>query len=231
MKFDKHVFICQNERQPEDPRGCCSAKDSAKVLDRMKELAHKRGLKGRVRVNKAGCLDQCALGVSIVVYPEGVWYGRVKPDDVEEIVDQHLVGGKPVERLRTDVARRVLFVCVDNSCRSQMAEAFARREGGPRIEAFSAGSQASGVVNPRAIGFMTEVGIDLSKHRSKSLAEVPDLEYDVAVTMGCGDACPRVRARRRIDWDLRDPRNLPDEDFRAVRDEIGRKVKSLLETL
>ncbi|MCI0340743.1 MAG: (2Fe-2S) ferredoxin domain-containing protein [Planctomycetales bacterium] len=101
-RFLRHVFVCQNERAPEDPRGCCSAKHSAAVLEKMKELVHARGLKGKIRVNKAGCLDQCALGVSIVVYPEAVWYGRVTVGDVEEIVEKHLVGGTPVERLRTD---------------------------------------------------------------------------------------------------------------------------------
>lgn len=100
-RFEKHVFVCQNERKPDDPRGCCLAKGSAEVLDRLKETIHKRGLNRKIRINKAGCLDQCALGVSIVVYPEGVWYGRVSLNDVEEIVEKHLIGGQPVERLRT----------------------------------------------------------------------------------------------------------------------------------
>ncbi|MBI3097163.1 MAG: (2Fe-2S) ferredoxin domain-containing protein [Planctomycetes bacterium] len=102
-RFERHVFVCVNERPGDDPRGCCSAKDSAAVLDRLKGETHRRGLKGKVRINKAGCLDQCALGVSIVVYPEGVWYGRVTVADVDEIIEKHLVGGVPVERLRTDL--------------------------------------------------------------------------------------------------------------------------------
>src|SRR5205823_12873002 len=93
--------------------------------------------------------------------------------------------------------RRVLFVCVENSNRSQMAEAFARRHGGDRVEAHSAGSRPSGKVNPRAVEMMREAGIDLARHRSKSLGELPDVEFDVAVTMGCADACPLVRGRRR----------------------------------
>ena len=101
-RFERHVFICTNERKPEDPRGCCSAKDSAGVIERLKKAVHERGLKGKIRINKAGCLDQCAKGVSVVVYPEGVWYEHVTPADCSEILEKHLVGGKPVERLRTN---------------------------------------------------------------------------------------------------------------------------------
>jgi arsenate reductase (thioredoxin) len=123
---------------------------------------------------------------------------------------------------------RVLFVCVENSNRSQMAEAFARLHGGGRVEAYSAGSRPSGRVNPRAAEFMREVGCDLTTHQSKSLADIPEVEYDVAVTMGCGDECPLVRARRREDWGIPDPKELPAAEFRKVRDLIERKVKALL---
>ncbi|MBI4229813.1 MAG: (2Fe-2S) ferredoxin domain-containing protein [Planctomycetes bacterium] len=101
-RFRHHVFICENERKPDDPRGCCSAKGSADVLDRLKGAIHAKGLKKEIRINRAGCLDQCSLGVSIVVYPEGVWYGGVTVGDVDEIIGSHLLGGRPVERLRTD---------------------------------------------------------------------------------------------------------------------------------
>ena len=104
-RFDRHVFVCVNERTADDPRGCCTARGSQDVLDRLKGGVHARGLKGRIRVNKAGCLDQCARGVSVVVYPDGVWYGGVAPDDVDEIIERHLVGGEPVARLRTDRPR------------------------------------------------------------------------------------------------------------------------------
>src|SRR5688572_19237051 len=102
--------------------------------------------------------------------------------------------------------RRILFVCVENANRSQMAEAFARLHGGDDVEAFSAGSRPSGMVNPRAVEFMREVGIDLSQNRSKSLSEFSATEFDVVVGMGCGDdGCPSVRAKRREEWAIPDP--------------------------
>jgi protein-tyrosine-phosphatase len=128
----------------------------------------------------------------------------------------------------TDRLKRVLFVCVENSNRSQMAEAFARMHGGGRVEAHSAGSRPSGRVNPKAVEAMRERGYDLTTHHSKSLTEVPAGAYDVAVTMGCGDECPLVRAARREDWGIPDPKELPPERFREVRDLIERKVKDLL---
>jgi protein-tyrosine-phosphatase len=124
--------------------------------------------------------------------------------------------------------KRVLFVCVENSNRSQMAEAFARMHSGDRIEAASSGSRPSGRVNPRAIQFMKEVGYDLSAHTSKSLDQFNDQDVDVAVTMGCGDACPLVRAARREEWNIPDPKDLSDDQFREVRDLIEQKVKQLL---
>jgi arsenate reductase (thioredoxin) len=127
--------------------------------------------------------------------------------------------------------RRILFVCVENANRSQMAEAFARIHGGDQIEAHSAGSRPKGQVNARAIEFMKEVGYDLSQHHSKSLADLGDESFDVVVTMGCGDACPLVRAKKRLDWNIPDPKDLPAEKFREVRDLIERKVKELLAEL
>jgi (2Fe-2S) ferredoxin len=100
MRFRLHVFICENQRPGDDTRGSCGARGAAAVKSAFKEELHRRGLKSEVRANGAGCLDACALGPALVVYPEGVWYGRVQPSDVAEIVESHLVGGKPVERLR-----------------------------------------------------------------------------------------------------------------------------------
>ena len=130
-----------------------------------------------------------------------------------------------------EIKKRILFVCVENSNRSQMAEAFARMHGGERVEAFSAGSRPSGKVNPRAVQFMREVGYDLTAHESKALDRFNDTEIDAAVTMGCGDACPLVRAARREEWNIPDPKELPDDEFRQVRDLIERKVRELLSTL
>src|SRR5436853_7794568 len=124
--------------------------------------------------------------------------------------------------------KRLLFVCVENSNRSQMAEAFARIHGGDKVEAYSAGSQPSGKINPKAIRTMKEIGYDLSKHRSKSLSEIPDIEFDFVATMGCGDECPFVRAKQREDWNIPDPKELPPEEFRAVRDLIEKRVKEAL---
>jgi protein-tyrosine-phosphatase len=126
---------------------------------------------------------------------------------------------------------RVLFVCVENSCRSQIAEAFARIHGGTTVEACSAGSRPSGVVNERAIASMREIGYDLSLHRSKRLDQIPAGAYDAVVTMGCGDACPWVPARHREDWAIPDPKEMEPSEFRKVRDEIESKVKALLRAL
>jgi (2Fe-2S) ferredoxin len=98
--FDRHVFVCTNRRAPGDPKGDCASKGAEEVRDAFKRTLHDKGLKGRIRANAAGCLDQCARGVTVVVYPEQVWYGAVRAEDVPEIVDQHLIGGVPVERLR-----------------------------------------------------------------------------------------------------------------------------------
>lgn len=126
---------------------------------------------------------------------------------------------------------RVLFVCVENSNRSQMAEAFARMLGGDRVEAHSAGSRPSGKVNPKAIAAMRELDYDLSAHTSKGLDSFNGQPVDVAVTMGCGDACPLVHAERRDDWQIPDPREMPPEEFRVVRDLIKDNVKKMLASL
>lgn len=127
--------------------------------------------------------------------------------------------------------KRILFVCVENSNRSQMAEAFARKHGAQRVVAMSAGSRPSGQINPRAVYFMAERDCDLSTQHSKSLDEIGDDPFYAVVTMGCGDACPWIPATRRVDWALPDPKHLPDDEFRHVRDQIEQNVLGLLHEL
>jgi protein-tyrosine-phosphatase len=129
----------------------------------------------------------------------------------------------------SSLTARVLFVCVENSNRSQMAEAFARMHGHGVIEPVSAGSRPSGVVSPQAISAMRECGYDLTRHSSKSLDDVGPGPWDWVVTMGCGDACPLVRTAHREDWQLPDPKDLPSKRYNEVRDEIERRVEALIE--
>ena len=126
--------------------------------------------------------------------------------------------------------KRVLFVCVENANRSQIAEAFAHMIGEDRVDAMSAGSRPSGRLNPKAIRFMDELGYDLRRHASKSLDDIKG-PFDAVVTMGCGDSCPWVDAKRREDWALPDPRDMDDDAYRAVRDDIGARVRTLLASL
>ncbi len=98
-KFEKHIFICGNQRPAGNPRGCCDPIGQAKLQKLFKQKLAERSLKGRVRANQSGCLDQCEHGPTVVVYPEAIWYGHVSEADVDEIIDSHILGGKPVERL------------------------------------------------------------------------------------------------------------------------------------
>jgi arsenate reductase len=128
--------------------------------------------------------------------------------------------------------KKLLFVCVENSNRSQMSQAFAIIHGGENIEAYSAGSKPSGIVNPKAIAAMKELGYDLSAHDSKSLQEVEAFApFDAVVTMGCGDACPWMPAKKFIDWQIPDPKHMEPAAFNQVRDLISEKVKQLVAEL
>lgn len=98
-KFEKHIFICTNQRPAENPRGCCDPSGKGELHHAFKTALAIRGLKGKVRANKAGCLDQCEHGPNVVVYPEAVWYGQVSLEDVDEIVESHILANRPVERL------------------------------------------------------------------------------------------------------------------------------------
>jgi len=134
--------------------------------------------------------------------------------------------------IKGGMKKKLLFVCVENSNRSQMSQAFAKMIGGETVEAYSAGSKPSGIVNPKAITAMKELGYDLSKHESKSLADVEQFApFDAVVTMGCGDACPWMPAKKFIDWEIPDPKNMEPSDFNKVRDLIKNKVGELLSSI
>jgi len=127
--------------------------------------------------------------------------------------------------------KNVLFVCVENSCRSQIAEAFGKMLGADIMNTYSSGSAPSGVVNPKAIASMNEAGYDLSAHDSKSLTDIPDIEYDYAITMGCGDECPMVTAKNRLDWQIPDPKHMQMNEFNEIRDAIKDRVQALIDSL
>lgn len=128
--------------------------------------------------------------------------------------------------------KKLLFVCIENSNRSQMSQAFAKILGGKNVDAYSSGSKPSGKINPKAIAAMKELGYDLTTHHSKSLDEVKGFApFDAVVTMGCGDACPWMPAKQFIDWQIPDPRNMEPKEFNKVRDFIKEKVKDLLASL
>ena len=132
----------------------------------------------------------------------------------------------------TCMKKKILFVCIENSNRSQMSQAFAKIIGGEKVEAYSAGSRPSGLVNPKAIAAMKDFGYDLSTHDSKSLKEVEQYApFDAVVTMGCGDACPWMPAKLFLDWEIPDPKNMNEEDFRKVRNLIAERIENLLSAL
>ena len=98
--FERHVFVCQNVRPEGAPRRSCTTDGKSELVPQLQQFSKAAGLSGRIRINKSGCLDQCEHGPVVVVYPEAVWYGHVQPEDAQEIVAEHLVAGRPVERLR-----------------------------------------------------------------------------------------------------------------------------------
>ncbi len=131
-------------------------------------------------------------------------------------------------KAKMSLKKRVLFVCIENSCRSQMAEAFARLTADDLLDAYSAGSRPSGKVNPEAILVMGELGYDLSRHHSKSLDEASKVKWDYVITMGCGEECPFLPAEHHEDWAIPDPKGLPLDEFRQVRDTIRQRVEELV---
>ncbi len=128
-------------------------------------------------------------------------------------------------------AKKILFVCAENARRSQMAEGFAEDFKKGKLEVYSAGSQPSSAIDPLVIEVMREKGIDLSAKHTKSLNELPPIEMDYLVTMGCEETCPAVRARKILEWQIPDPKGKPIDEFRRVRDLLEAKVKMLLDEL
>ncbi len=124
--------------------------------------------------------------------------------------------------------KSILFVCVGNACRSQMAEGFAKSLGIKDLVVYSAGSHPAGFVAREAVEAMKEKGIDISAQYSKGLRDIPLMEYDYVVTMGCGDACPWVPAKQRLDWKIPDPIGRGNAYFRQVRDDLESRIRSLL---
>ncbi len=125
----------------------------------------------------------------------------------------------------------VLFVCVHNAGRSQMAAGFLKHLAGDRIEVLSAGSEPAQSVNPVAVDAMAEIGIDVSKQKPKLLQDADVRQADVVITMGCGDACPIYRGKRYEDWDVEDPAGKPIQQVRAIRDQIEERVNRLVAEL
>jgi (2Fe-2S) ferredoxin len=104
-RYEKHIFVCENVRPQNHPRGCCSEKGSVQLRDYIKKRIKELGINSDIRVNSSGCLDACEFGASIVIYPEQIWYGGVSIEDVEEIIQNHLIKNNPVERLLIKDAR------------------------------------------------------------------------------------------------------------------------------
>jgi len=126
---------------------------------------------------------------------------------------------------------KILFVCIGNACRSQMAEGFAKSMAGAKIDVFSAGSRPAGFVARQTLEVMMEIGIDVSKQTSKGLSQIPQEKYDAIITMGCGDACPHIATRKRYDWKIEDPIGRDPQTFQRIRDEIEQKVRSLVQEI
>lgn len=151
------------------------------------------------------------------------------PEEVKKSSEFTSVCPDTAIAMKKPLVKKILFVCVENSNRSQMSEAMARIIGKDAVEPYSAGSRPSGKVNPKAISAMKELGYDLSTHQSKSLEEVKEYApFDIVVTMGCGDACPWMPAKKFVDWDIPDPRDMDEEGVRKIRDLIKEKVSELV---
>lgn len=127
--------------------------------------------------------------------------------------------------------KSIVFVCIGNACRSQMAEGLARHLGQDIWEVHSAGSNPAGFVAPLSLEVLQEKGIELSHHFSKGIPDLPKQDFDYVVTMGCGDRCPTLSGKKRLDWQIPDPIGESKEFFREVRDDLEKRIRELLEEL
>ena len=127
--------------------------------------------------------------------------------------------------------KTIVFLCVENSCRSQIAEAFGKMMRTDGYQFLSAGSKPSGKVNPKAIKFMSDIGYDMSDHKSKGINSLPQDGVTAMISMGCGDACPQIPATIRLEWEIPDPKNMDDDSFMEVRDQIGLRVEKLMKQM
>jgi arsenate reductase len=186
---------------------------------------------------RAGIKELYLLTETAEIYFEKKGFQKIGREAVPEPVKEskefsHLCPSTAIVMKKPVNKKRLLFVCVENSNRSQMSQAFARMLGGDSVEAYSAGSKPSGIVNPKAITAMGELNYDLAAHESKSLKEVEQYApFDTVVTMGCGDACPWMPAKKFVAWDIPDPGNMESSEFNKVRDLIKEKVRDLLASL
>ena len=150
---------------------------------------------------------------------------------VEQLTNDRLRAVLRLETDRNDLAPSVLFLCVHNAGRSQMAAGWMRYLAGDRVDVFSGGSEPGAGLNQGAVAAMAEKGIDISAELPQPWTDEFVRAADVIVTMGCGDACPVYPGRRYLDWELDDPAGRPLEEIRPIRDEIERRVRALLEEL
>ena len=125
----------------------------------------------------------------------------------------------------------VLFACVENSCRSQIAEALAKKISPHKSNFYSAGSKPSGIINPMAIKLLKSQGVYLNDHRSKDVSEFINIKIDYLILMGCGDQCPNIVAEERIEWDIPDPKDMEEPEFLNVIENIRGEVKKLIKTI
>ena len=125
----------------------------------------------------------------------------------------------------------ILFACIENSCRSQIAEALANKISPHKFYFYSAGSKPSGVINPMAKKLLSSQGVSLNDHQSKDVSEFVNTKIDYLILLGCGDKCPNLDVDQRIEWDIPDPKNMEESEFLNVIEEIRDKVQKLIETI